>query len=74
MTDKTRWLPLARSLLMWWVVVTLILWLLGKALGQSAGLAACAASAVLLVAIGETGDWLRRRWTAYRLRTPSERP
>ncbi|MFD5786766.1 hypothetical protein ACFWH1_09030 [Streptomyces sp. NPDC127037] len=47
---------------MWWITVALALWLLGMALGQPVRLAGCAASAALLVAIGEAGDWLRRRW------------
>ncbi|MGW3647814.1 hypothetical protein [Streptomyces sp. NPDC000878] len=51
---------------MWWVTVTLALWLLGMALGQPVRLAGCAASAALLVAIGEAGDWLRRRWVSRR--------
>ncbi|NEA64969.1 hypothetical protein [Streptomyces sp. SID12488] len=59
-----RWWPTTRSVLAWWVCVTLALWLLGEGLGQSAGLAPCAASAGLLVAVGEAGDWLRRRWNA----------
>lgn len=61
-----RWWPTTRSVLAWWVCVTLVLWLLGMALGQPAGIFPCAASAGLLVAIGETGDWVRRRWNARR--------
>ncbi|MBG0852767.1 hypothetical protein I2W78_13190 [Streptomyces spinoverrucosus] len=45
------------------MLLALGLWLLGKALDQPASLAACAASAALLVAIGETGDRLPRRIT-----------
>ncbi|MEV0740527.1 hypothetical protein AB0I51_32390 [Streptomyces sp. NPDC050549] len=33
-------------------------------LGQPASLAQCAASSAFLVAVGEAGDWLRRRWRA----------
>ena len=58
------WWRAALSVLAWWAIVTLTLWLLSKALGQPAQLAPCAASAALLVTIGETGDWLRRRWRA----------
>ncbi|MEV8547935.1 hypothetical protein [Streptomyces sp. NPDC051572] len=50
------------SLGIWWALLALVLWLLGKALAQPASPARCAASAVFLVALGEAGDWLRRRW------------
>lgn len=46
------------------MLLALILWLLGTALGQPASLTRYTASAALLVAIGEVGDWLRRRWRA----------
>ncbi|WP_254705449.1 hypothetical protein [Streptomyces vilmorinianum] len=59
----------AVSLIAWWAALTLILWLLGHTTGHPAGLAPSAASAALLVAVGETGDWVRRRWTARRRRT-----
>jgi hypothetical protein len=54
------------SVILWWAVLTLVLWLLSRASSQPAGLAGCAASAVLLVAVGEAGDWLRCRWHASR--------
>jgi hypothetical protein len=62
-TVKTtpRWWRTALSVLAWWAVLSLTLWLMGKSLGQPTRLAPCAASAALLVTIGETGDWLRRR-------------
>ncbi|MEV5523225.1 hypothetical protein AB0N43_22500 [Streptomyces pseudogriseolus] len=44
----------------WWVLVTAVLWVIGELVDQQAGLAACAASAVLLVVIGEAGDRVRR--------------
>ncbi|MFE3323952.1 hypothetical protein [Streptomyces sp. NPDC059176] len=55
---------LAGSLLAWWLPLALGLWLVGRATGQPASAASCAASAALLAAIGETGDWVRRRWRA----------
>lgn len=65
------WWRAALSVLSWWAIVTLTLWLLSKSLGQPAQLAPCAASAALLVTIGETGDWLRRRARARRHRKRS---
>ncbi|MFJ5827905.1 hypothetical protein [Streptomyces sp. NPDC093089] len=47
-------------------MLTLALWLLGHATGHPVGLAASAATAALFTAIGETGDWARRRWKARR--------
>ncbi|MEV5336548.1 hypothetical protein [Streptomyces werraensis] len=44
----------------WWVLVTAVLWVIGELVDQQAGLAACAASAVLVVVIGEAGDRVRR--------------
>ncbi|MEJ8638942.1 hypothetical protein [Streptomyces sp. MS2.AVA.5] len=60
-----RWAE-ATSVTAWWITVAFALWLLGMALGQPVSLAGCAASAALLVAIGEAGDWLRRRWVSRR--------
>ncbi|MFE9628999.1 hypothetical protein [Streptomyces sp. NPDC006527] len=57
------------SLTVWWALIALVLWLVGQALDQPAMLAQCIASAAFLVAIGETDDWLRRRWRA----DPAER-
>lgn len=64
-TTSRRWRA-ALSVLAWWAVLTLTLWLLSRPLGQPAQLPPCAASAALLVTIGETGDWLRRRARARR--------
>ncbi|NUO47087.1 MAG: hypothetical protein HOV82_34250 [Streptomyces sp.] len=61
-----RWRRAIASVVLWWAGLTLLLWLGGRAAGQPTVLARCAASAVLLVAVGEAGDWLRRRWRAYR--------
>ncbi|WP_235192912.1 hypothetical protein [Streptomyces viridochromogenes] len=58
-----RWRRFVWSVTAWWMLLALALWLLGRALQQPASLAACAASAALLVAIGEAGDALRRRRT-----------
>ncbi|MFD4733095.1 hypothetical protein ACFWOY_21025 [Streptomyces sp. NPDC058423] len=59
---------------LWWASLTLVLWLLSWAAGRPASLARCAASALLLVAVGEAGDWLRRRWGAYRRRRSTGLP
>lgn len=56
----------AVSLIAWWAVLTLALWLLGQSTGRPAGLAPSTASAAILAAIGEARDWVRRRWTARR--------
>ncbi|MFJ8533590.1 hypothetical protein [Streptomyces sp. NPDC093591] len=61
MTDTRRWRRFVWSVTAWWMLLALALWLLGKVLEQPASLVACAASAALLVAIGEVGDGLRRR-------------
>lgn len=66
MRTTPRWWSAALSVIAWWAIITLTLWLLSKALDQPAQLAQCAASAALLVTIGEAGDWLRRRWRAHR--------
>ncbi|MFD3502674.1 hypothetical protein ACFWWT_20140 [Streptomyces sp. NPDC058676] len=58
---SSAWWRAALSVLAWWAVVTLTLWLLGEPSDQPAQLAPCAASAAVPVAIGETGGWLRRR-------------
>ncbi|WP_426570093.1 hypothetical protein [Streptomyces canus] len=68
MTDTRRQWRFVWSVTAWWVLLALALWLLGKALGQPTSLAACAASAALLVAVGEVGEGLRRRLRARRRR------
>ena len=70
MTGRPR---LALSLAVWWMLIALVLWLLGRALDQPASLAQCTASSAFLVALGEAGDWLRRRWRAGRI-TSRHRP
>ncbi|WSQ12879.1 hypothetical protein OG604_36755 [Streptomyces sp. NBC_01231] len=55
----TRLPCLAFSVTVWWMLIALILWLLGRALDQPASLAQCTASSAFLVALGEAGDWLR---------------
>ncbi|GGW84412.1 hypothetical protein [Streptomyces bobili] len=62
----TRLRRLIRSLTAWWLLLTTGLWLLGRATDQSASPTACAASAAFLLAVGEAGDWLRRRWHHFR--------
>ncbi|MGQ4475741.1 hypothetical protein [Streptomyces sp. SAS_276] len=67
MTGRQRLRRLALSLIVWWMLIALALWLLGTTLGQRASLAQCTASSAFLVAVGEAGDRLRRRWRAGRL-------
>jgi hypothetical protein len=67
-TDTRRRWRSVWSVTAWWVLLALALWLLGKALEQPTSLAACAASAALLVAVGEVGEGLRRRLRARRHR------
>ncbi|WP_432164963.1 hypothetical protein [Streptomyces sp. bgisy031] len=66
MTDARRRWRFVWSVTVWWVLLALALWLLGKTLDQPTSLAACAGSAALLVAGGEVGDGLRRRLRARR--------
>ncbi|WP_432004653.1 hypothetical protein [Streptomyces parvus] len=61
----------AVSLIPWWGVFALVLWLLGHATGHPAGPMPSAATVALFTAIGETGDRARRRWKARR-RLPEE--
>ncbi|MEH0417366.1 hypothetical protein [Streptomyces sp. B21-083] len=68
MTGKPRPGRLVVSLGAWWMLIAFGLWLVGKAVDQSASFVRCAASAAFLVAIGEAGDWLRRRWKAHHAR------
>ncbi|MDQ0605016.1 hypothetical protein QF037_009361 [Streptomyces canus] len=67
MTGRQRLSRLAFSLTVWWMLIVLIFWLLGRALEQPASIAQCAASSAFLVVLGEAGDWLRRRWRAGRI-------
>lgn len=55
----------------WWALATTVFWLLGKVLDQPTSLPGCAATAVFVIAVGELGDRLRRRWA--RIRTLKER-
>ncbi|MFJ7779267.1 hypothetical protein [Streptomyces yangpuensis] len=52
----------------WWGLVTAALWLGGLLLGQSASLSGCALGALLVIAIGEIGDRVRRAWRTTRRR------
>lgn len=61
MSGIRSWRRQARSLLVWWALVTLVLVLLGAALGRPVTLVGCGASAVLLIAVGEVGNGLRQR-------------
>ncbi len=69
-TRRRREIP---SIVPWWAGLTLVLWLLSRA-GQPTGVAGCAASAALLVAVGEAGDWVRRRWRTNRRGRPAVNP
>lgn len=66
MTRARIWRREIGSVSLWWTTLTLILWLLSRTTGQPTGFLRCAASAALLVTVGEIGDWLRRRWYAHR--------
>ncbi|MFG2749705.1 hypothetical protein [Streptomyces xanthophaeus] len=60
------WLSRRRTagpLLVWWLLVTVLLWVPGKALAQPVTAWECAVSAVLLMAVGEAGEgvWQRLR-------------
>ncbi|MDX3834994.1 hypothetical protein [Streptomyces europaeiscabiei] len=66
MTSRRR-VRRAVSLTVWWALIALVLRLVGQAFDQPATLVQCIASAAFLGAIGEAGDWLRRRWRADRL-------
>ncbi|MCX5193110.1 hypothetical protein OOK31_04255 [Streptomyces sp. NBC_00249] len=61
----------AISIAVWWPALTLLLWCGGQVRHQPASAVTCAASAALLVALGEIGAWLRRRWRA-RSRLPRQ--
>ncbi|MEU4153602.1 hypothetical protein [Streptomyces sp. NPDC026659] len=52
---------LVLSLLLWWLAAGLALWLLGLAFGRPASFLGCALSGLFLGAVGEFGDWMRRR-------------
>ncbi|GHI85744.1 hypothetical protein ACWGF3_07745 [Streptomyces xanthophaeus] len=58
------WLSRRRTagpLLVWWLLVTVLLWIPGKALAQPVTAWGCAVSAVLLIAVGEAGEGVRQR-------------
>ncbi|MFG3590482.1 hypothetical protein [Streptomyces sp. NPDC047990] len=61
MTGTQRVRRVVVSIAVWWLLLALVLWLLGKMLDQPASAAQCAASSAFLVALGEAGDWARRR-------------
>jgi hypothetical protein len=77
-TGRPRLSRLAFSLTVRWLLLSLVFWLLGRALDQPAALAQCPASAAFLVGLGEAGDLLRRRWrtgrSTSRLELPPSRP
>ncbi|MEU9602910.1 hypothetical protein [Streptomyces sp. NPDC048057] len=57
------------SLLVWWAGFTAALWLLGLLLDGPSSLVACAASAALLLALGEVAHLLNRRFARGRGRS-----
>ncbi|MBT2369520.1 hypothetical protein J7E88_30655 [Streptomyces sp. ISL-10] len=63
---RRHWWTVLGQWIAWWALVTAAFWLLGKVLDQPTSLIGCAASAVLVIAVGEFGDRLRRRWATIR--------
>ncbi|GHH45213.1 hypothetical protein [Streptomyces candidus] len=62
MTESRSWQRGIGSVGLWWIMLTLVLWPLSRSTGQLTDIPRCAASAALLVAVGELGDWLRRKY------------
>ncbi|WP_406073200.1 hypothetical protein [Streptomyces virginiae] len=62
------------SIALWWGALTVLLWGGGHLRDMPASLVACAASAALLISLGEVARWLRchiQHWAAARRnRTP----
>ncbi|TLQ45877.1 hypothetical protein [Streptomyces marianii] len=73
MTGPSRRWRRGGSVVAWWLLFALGLWLVGQAVDPPASLTACVASAALLGFVGETGDWVRRRLRARRA-APGARP
>ncbi|OEJ95578.1 hypothetical protein [Streptomyces thermolilacinus] len=67
MKGTRRWTE-ATSMTAWWALLTVVLWVPATLLGHGTTLWGCAASAAVFVALGEAGDWLRRRRRARRVR------
>ncbi|MFD8910715.1 hypothetical protein [Streptomyces sp. NPDC059575] len=65
---------LALSLLVWWLAAGVALWLLGLAFGRPAPFLGCALSGLFLGAVGELGDWVRRRVRRGRASAATTRP
>ncbi|MCM9083056.1 hypothetical protein L1606_34090 [Streptomyces spororaveus] len=51
----------AVSIVLWWGSLTLLFWAGGHVRDSPAALVRCAASAALLISLGETAHWLRHR-------------
>nr|WP_202486315.1 hypothetical protein [Streptomyces sp. SID4985] len=62
------------SLLVWWPAAGLALWLLGLAFGRPAPLLGCVLAGLFFGAIGELGDWVRRRVRRSRASAATTRP
>lgn len=57
-------------MIVWWLLMTGTFWVASKVFDQSASLLFCAGSAAVFVAVGEAGDWVRRRRAAARRPLP----
>ncbi|MDX3457344.1 hypothetical protein PV396_36225 [Streptomyces sp. ME02-8801-2C] len=63
---RLRWSAIG-AWMVWWAVLAVGFWLLGKMTGQPLGLAGSAAISALAIASGELGDRVRRRRKAKRM-------
>ncbi|WP_433543814.1 hypothetical protein ACQPZG_00910 (plasmid) [Streptomyces sp. CA-294286] len=68
MTASWSWRREIGSVGLWWSTLTLVLWLLSRSTGQPTDVLRCAASAALLVTVGEVGDRLRRKYSTLKSR------
>ncbi|PJM91440.1 hypothetical protein CG719_33810 [Streptomyces sp. CB01373] len=59
---RRRWWSVISLWVAWWAAIAAAFWVLGMVLDQPTSLAGCAASAVLVIVVGEVGDRLRRRF------------
>lgn len=59
---RRRWWSVVGLWVVWWAAITAVFAGLGMLFDQPTSLARCAASAVLVIVVGEVGDRLRRRF------------
>lgn len=59
---RRRWWSVVSLWVAWWAALTAAFLGLGMLFDQPTSLAGCAASAVLVIVVGEVGDRLRRRF------------